>query len=240
MIELTGLGKTFLLGEQAVHALDHIDLQVGAGEYLSVMGPSGSGKSTLLNMLGLLDRPDIGSYRLNGIETSAMSESARAQLRSASIGFVFQAYHLIARLNARDNIELPLLLAGVAPAERRRRAAAVMERLGIGARALHLPRQLSGGQRQRVALARAIMRQPALLLADEPTGNLDSQSGAEVVALLEELNRDGITLLVVTHDPTLGRRARRQLQMVDGRISADCTVVPGAATIAAGGADGPA
>ncbi|MBR9909602.1 MAG: ABC transporter ATP-binding protein [Gammaproteobacteria bacterium] len=221
MIELVELNKTFMLGEQSVHALDQINLRIDAGEYLSVMGPSGSGKSTLLNMLGLLDRPDSGRYLLNGLETTALDETERARKRSEMIGFVFQAYHLVARLSARENIELPLMLSGVPGAERRRRSKQVMERLGIADRGHHLPRQLSGGQRQRVALARAIIRHPLLLLADEPTGNLDSQSGAEVVTLIEELNRDGITLLVVTHDLALGQRAARQLKMVDGRIVED-------------------
>lgn len=221
MIELSSLNKTFLLGDEPVHALNDVDLSIGPGEYVSVMGPSGSGKSTLLNMLGLLDRPDSGSYRLEGIETTDLPEARRAQLRNEMIGFVFQAYHLVARLTARENIELPMMLSGVAAAERRRQAEGVMQRLGIADRANHLPKQLSGGQRQRVALARAIIRKPELLLADEPTGNLDSQSGAEVVDLIEELNRSGITLLVVTHDTQLGRRAHRQLRMVDGRIVED-------------------
>jgi putative ABC transport system ATP-binding protein len=173
------------------------------------MGPSGSGKSTLLNILGLLDRPDQGSYRLAGRETTTMQESQRAQLRSEAIGFVFQAYHLVPRLNARENIELPLMLAGMARRERRKLADATMERLQIADRASHLPRQLSGGQRQRVAIARAIVRKPSLLLADEPTGNLDSRSGREVIGLLEELNREGITLCLVTHDADLGARADR-------------------------------
>jgi putative ABC transport system ATP-binding protein len=220
-IELNNLNKTFLLGDQSVHALDTINLTIQAGEYISVMGPSGSGKSTLLNMLGLLDRPDNGSYLLNGVDTTLLNERRRAELRSEHIGFVFQAYHLVPRLNARENIELPMMLSGVAPAERRQRAQQVMERLGIAARADHLPKQLSGGQRQRVALARAIVRRPQLLLADEPTGNLDSKSGAEVVSLIEELNREGITLLVVTHDNDLGVRATRQLKMVDGKVVSD-------------------
>ncbi|WP_317932166.1 ABC transporter ATP-binding protein [Halioxenophilus sp. WMMB6] len=221
MIKLEGVNKTFVLGEQPVHALVDINLSVAAGEYLSVMGPSGSGKSTLLNMLGLLDRPDSGEYWLKETATRTLSEVARAQLRSQWIGFVFQAYHLVPRLTGLENIELPMMLAGVPAKERRRLATAAMERLGIADRAQHLPKQLSGGQRQRVALARAIVRKPALLLADEPTGNLDSHSGAEVVKLLEELNGDGITLLVVTHDAALGARARRRIKMVDGAIVED-------------------
>ncbi len=221
MIELSGLVREFVLGETRIRALDQVDLKIGAGEYLSVMGPSGSGKSTLLNILGLLDRPDAGHYRLRQQATEALSEAQRAALRLSEIGFVFQSYHLVDRLSARENIELPLLLAGVAPAERQRRSAALLEQLGLAERARHRPAQLSGGQRQRVAIARAVVMGPRLLLADEPTGNLDSQSGQEVVEVLETLWQSGLTLLVVTHDPALGRRARRQLRMCDGRITQD-------------------
>ena len=219
MIELTQVCRTFLVGDQAVVALDHIDLTLAPGDYLSVMGPSGSGKSTLLNILGLLDRPDSGSYRLAERETADMREVERAQMRSDYIGFVFQAYHLVPRLSARENIELPLMLAGMPPRERRALVDAAMERLQLADRAGHLPKQLSGGQRQRVAIARAIVRKPALLLADEPTGNLDTHSGGEVIRLLEELNEDGITLCLVTHDAALGARARRRITMVDGSIA---------------------
>ncbi len=223
MIELKDISKTFYLGDQAVHALDKVNLSIAQGEYLSVMGPSGSGKSTLLNMLGLLDLPDAGSFTLDGTETTTLAEPERALLRSEMIGFVFQAYHLIPRLTARENIELPMMLVGIPARERRALAEQAMARLGIAERGHHLPRQLSGGQRQRVALARAIVRRPRLLLADEPTGNLDSRSGAEVVELIEELNDEGITLLVVTHDAALGRRAARRITMVDGRVVADET-----------------
>jgi len=223
MIKLQDVCKTFYLGDQAVHALDHIDLEVQPGEYLSVMGPSGSGKSTLLNMLGLLDRPDSGSYRLADSETASLPEVQRAELRSQYIGFVFQAYHLIPRLNARENIEMPMMLAGVKAAERRKLADDVLKRLAIFHRAEHLPKQLSGGERQRVAIARAIVRKPTILLADEPTGNLDSHSGEEVMLLLEQLNQEGITLFLVTHDAKLGARAHRHLVMVDGQIVEDST-----------------
>ena len=221
MIKLQGVCKTFYLGDQAVHALDNIDLQVKQGEYLSVMGPSGSGKSTLLNMLGLLDRPDSGSYMLVDSETAQLPEVQRAELRSQYIGFVFQAYHLIPRLNARENIELPMMLAGVKAAQRRKLAGDVLQRLGMAHRAEHLSKQLSGGERQRVAIARAIVRKPTILLADEPTGNLDSHSGEEVMLMLEQLNREGITLFMVTHDAKLGARAHRHLVMVDGQIVED-------------------
>ncbi|WP_432696546.1 ABC transporter ATP-binding protein [Marinobacterium sp. YM272] len=218
MIRLEQLCKTYHLGGESVHALDHFDLQIQAGDYLSVMGPSGSGKSTLLNMLGLLDTPDSGCYWLEKQEMTALSEEQRAAIRNQRIGFVFQAYHLIERLTARENIELPLVITGTAPAQRRPLVDELMQRLGLARHAEHLPHQLSGGQRQRVAIARAVIRKPALLLADEPTGNLDSHSGAEVIELLEELNDEGITLLMVTHDPNMGERARRQLWLQDGKL----------------------
>ncbi|PAU54999.1 ABC transporter ATP-binding protein [Pseudomonas indica] len=221
MIRLRGVTRCFQLGEQRVMGLDDVDLDVAAGDYVAVMGPSGSGKSTLLNVLGLLDAPDAGEYWLQDEATAGLSEGRRAELRSRLIGFIFQSYHLIPRLTALENIELPMLLAGIDPAERRRRSRALVERLGLGDRIAHRPGELSGGQRQRVAIARAMIMQPSLLLADEPTGNLDSRSGAEVVALLEELNGEGLTLIVVTHDPSLGQRAARQLNMRDGRIIED-------------------
>ncbi len=221
LIRVNGVNKTFLLGDEPVHALNNIQLQIQSGEYLSVMGPSGSGKSTLLNMLGLLDVPDNGEYWLAGADTVPMDEEQRALYRRQQIGFVFQSYHLIPRLSAAENIELPLILAGIAPAERKKRLQPIIEKLGLESRAGHLPNQLSGGQRQRVAIGRAIIMKPHLLLADEPTGNLDSSSGAEVVALLEELNSEGITLVVVTHDADLGQRAKRRIRMVDGVIVQD-------------------
>jgi len=226
MIKLEAISRTFHVGDDDVHALRDICFEVANGEYLSVMGPSGSGKSTLLNALGLLDRPDAGQYWLAGTETVALPENERAQLRRANIGFVFQAYHLIPRLTARENIELPMMLAGVHPDLRADAAHRVMTRLGLLDRAHHLPNQLSGGQRQRVAIGRSIIMQPELLLADEPTGNLDSRSGEEVTELLEELNAGGLTLIVVTHDAQLGARARRQIRMLDGAIDTDTVVVP--------------
>ncbi|HLA30833.1 MAG TPA: ABC transporter ATP-binding protein [Pseudomonas sp.] len=221
MIRLSAVSRCFVLGDQQIKGLDAVDLQVSPGEYLAVMGPSGSGKSTLLNIIGLLDAPDSGEYWLNGEATASLDEIRRAELRSRHIGFVFQSYHLIPRLSALENIELPMLLAGIEPAERQRRSARLVERLNLGDRVKHRPAELSGGQRQRVAIARAMVMQPALLLADEPTGNLDSHSGAEVVGLLEELNGEGLTLLIVTHDAALGARARRHLSMHDGQIIAD-------------------
>jgi putative ABC transport system ATP-binding protein len=221
MIEVSGINKTFTLGDSKVHALKDINLRIEQGEYLSVMGPSGSGKSTLLNMLGLLDRPDEGRYLLNDVDTMALDENERARVRREQIGFVFQSYHLIPRLSARENVEMPLMLAGVPTKERHESVAGILEKLGITQRAHHLPNQLSGGERQRVAIGRSIVMKPSLLLADEPTGNLDSKSGAEVTDILENLNAEGITLLVVTHDHAMGERARRRIRMVDGAIDND-------------------
>lgn len=221
MIRLEHICRTFLLGDQPVHALDDITLSIAKGEYISVMGPSGSGKSTLLNMLGLLDKPNRGDYWLNEVNTTQLNEEERATFRRDHIGFVFQSYHLIARLSARENIELPLVLAGMPPKQRKPLVDEMLDRLGLKERAHHHPSELSGGQRQRVAIGRALLIKPNLLLADEPTGNLDTASGNEVVQLLEELNREGITLIVVTHDIDLGARARRQIKMVDGRVVRD-------------------
>ncbi len=221
MIELEGICREFQVGDTLVHALADVGLRIEPGEYLSVMGPSGSGKSTLLNVLGLLDRPDRGRYRLDGTDTTRISEAEQARLRREHIGFVFQTFHLVPRLTAAENVALPMLLAGIAPAERDKRAAASLDRLGLAERAGHRPDQLSGGQRQRVAIARATVMQPAVLLADEPTGNLDRASGAEVIETLEALNAAGITLIVVTHDPALGDRAARQLKMEDGALVGD-------------------
>ena len=222
LIRLDAVSRRFTLGGSEVAALERISLRVAEGEYLAVMGPSGSGKSTLLNVLGLLDRPDEGRYWLGGEDTATLSEPALAQLRGHRIGFVFQSFHLISRLTARENVELPLMLCGIAPAERHRRSQRLLGELGLENRAEHRPAELSGGQRQRVAIARAMAMAPRLILADEPTGNLDSRSGEEVITLLEGLNREqGITLVVVTHDPRLGERAGRRILMNDGRISTD-------------------
>ena len=221
MIRLEGIARHFHMGDQEVRALDGVDLAIDAGEYVSIMGPSGSGKSTLLNVLGLLDRPDAGRYLLDGADVAALSEPAQAQVRRTRIGFVFQSFHLVTRLTAFENIELPLVLEGIAPAERRRRVEAALGAIGLAERAHHTPNELSGGQRQRVAIARATILQPAVLLADEPTGNLDHRTGAEVVAVLEDLQRRGTTLIVVTHDRELGARAQRRIAMRDGRVVGD-------------------
>ena len=221
MMRLQQVSRDFLVGDQVVHALNRVDLEIQAGEYISVMGPSGSGKSTLLNLLGLLDRPTSGTYWLNDKDVSALSDSELAEQRQRNIGFIFQSFHLIPRLSALENVELPLVLAGAAMNERRERAREVLEAVGLGSRLDHRPDQLSGGERQRVAIGRAIIMKPGVLLADEPTGNLDSKSGDEVIEIIEQLNRDGISLLVVTHDPDLGDRARRHLKMHDGKIVRD-------------------
>ncbi|MBA3996956.1 MAG: macrolide ABC transporter ATP-binding protein [Candidatus Accumulibacter sp.] len=221
LIELAGIERVFQLGDSEVHALRQLDLAIAAGEYVAIMGPSGSGKSTLLNLLGLLDRPNAGVYRLEGRDVTTLSADEQARVRSERIGFVFQSFHLVPRLSAAENIALPMTLAGIPPARRAERVAQALKDYGLENRADHRPDQLSGGQRQRVAIARATIMQPAVILADEPTGNLDRATGDEVVRLLEELNARGVTLIVVTHDAALGSRARRQLRMEDGCLRQD-------------------
>ena len=221
MIELAGINRNFEVGEETVHALRDINLTIDAGEYISIMGPSGSGKSTLLNMLGLLDQPNTGDYHFNDQAVNQLADEEQARVRREHIGFVFQFFHLIPRLSAVDNVALPLTLAGIEPAIRQQKAMAAMTALGIAERAQHRPDQLSGGQRQRVAIARAMITEPQLILADEPTGNLDRASGVDVIDALESLNQKGITLIIVTHDPELGQRARRRLSMDDGKIIGD-------------------
>jgi putative ABC transport system ATP-binding protein len=218
MIDLQNIHRDFQVGDQVVHALDDINLQINAGEYVSIMGPSGSGKSTLLNLIGLLDRPSKGRYLLNDEDVTTLTDQAQAETRNRQIGFVFQAFHLVPRLTAAENVELPLMLAGLPGNERKLRVAQTMQALGLTDRAHHKPDQLSGGQRQRVAIARATVTEPKVLLADEPTGNLDHKSGEDVINVLESLNNRGITLIVVTHDLELGERAQRQLKMHDGCI----------------------
>jgi putative ABC transport system ATP-binding protein len=221
MIRLREIQRIFRMGDQQVHALNDINLEIGAGDYVSIQGPSGSGKSTLLNVIGLLDHPDSGRYELESRDVTDLTEKERAQVRQEKVGFVFQSFHLVPRLTARENIELPLMLAGVAPAERRNRVVEVLNDYGLTDRASHRPAELSGGQRQRVAIARATVMKPAVLLADEPTGNLDHTIGREVIALLEKLNSMGTLLILVTHDPELGERARRKIHMRDGSIITD-------------------
>lgn len=220
-IELRGVERVFQLGDSQVHALRRLDMSIAPGEYVAVMGPSGSGKSTLLNLIGLLDRPNAGLYLLEGRDVTTLSPDEQARVRSERIGFVFQSFHLVPRLTAAENIALPLTLAGIAPRERAKRVARALADYGLETRADHRPDQLSGGQRQRVAIARATVMQPAVILADEPTGNLDRATGEEVIHLLEQLNGRGVTLIIVTHDPNLGSRARRQLLMEDGALRHD-------------------
>jgi len=221
MIHLEKIQRIFQVGDESVRALDHVDLDVREGEYISIMGPSGSGKSTLLNILGLLDRPDEGAYHLEDINTIHLTDEQQAEVRRYKIGFIFQFFHLIPRLTATENVELPLILAGIDPGRRKRLVAEALKRLGLTDRARHRPDQLSGGQRQRVAIARATIMKPAIILADEPTGNLDRASGKEVIQTIESLNREGMTVVMVTHDPDLGGRTARQVQMEDGRIVSD-------------------
>ena len=221
MIELREVSRIFTVGGQEVRAMDKVSLTINPGEYLSIMGPSGSGKSTLLNTLGLLDTPNSGAYLLDGQNVTSLSDIQLAATRSRKIGFIFQFVHLIPRLTAQQNIELPLLLAGIPRKERMERSSNLIEAFGLGDRRHHRPDELSGGQRQRVAIARAVINEPAVLLADEPTGNLDRTAGAEIIELMENLNMNGLTLVVVTHDPEIGERARRHVRVVDGRIASD-------------------
>ncbi len=223
LIELSNIDRTFHLGDSEVHALRNINLNIQRGEYIAVMGPSGSGKSTLLNLLGLLDSPNSGTYHLEDRDVTTLNPDEQAKVRSERVGFIFQSFHLVPRLTAAANIELPLILAGVAPIERIKRVKQAIKDYGLTDRAQHRPNELSGGQRQRVAIARATVMHPALLLADEPTGNLDRVTGEEVIRLLEMLNQQGVTLIIVTHDPTLGARAHRQIKMEDGAIVSDIT-----------------
>ena len=223
MIRLADITRVFRMGDQAVRALNGISLDIASGEYVSIMGPSGSGKSTLLNVIGLLDRPNSGRYELDGRDVTDLSETEQARVRREKIGFVFQSFHLVPRLTAAENIELPLMLQGLAPAERKTRVDATLDAFELRERAHHRPAELSGGQRQRVAIARATILKPTAILADEPTGNLDHRTGAEVVALLEALHDAGTTLIVVTHDRELGARAHRHIAMRDGEIVGDET-----------------
>jgi putative ABC transport system ATP-binding protein len=221
VIQFRHAQRLFTVGDQIVRALDDVDLDIAAGEYAAIVGPSGSGKSTLLNAIGLLDRLTHGSYLLEGTDVTRLSDDELARTRREMIGFVFQFFHLVPRLTAAQNVELPLILSDVAPGERRERVSEVLKAYGLDDRANHRPNQLSGGQRQRVAIARATVTSPQVILADEPTGNLDRASGTDVIEILEKLNRSGITLLVVTHDPELATRAARQIRLVDGKIVSD-------------------
>ena len=221
MIRLEKLSRKFHVGNQVVHALDEVDLEINPNDYVSIMGVSGSGNSTLLNILGLLDTPTSGDYILSGINTSKMDDDEMAGIRSTKIGFIFQSFHLIPRLTAFENIEMPMILSGINPNERSMKVNSALEKVGLTDRSDHKPEQLSGGQRQRVAIARSIVMEPDVLLADEPTGNLDTTSGNEVVKLIEELNLAGLTLIVVTHDREMGERSNRLIELRDGKIIND-------------------
>jgi putative ABC transport system ATP-binding protein len=218
MIELDHVSRLYTMGEEPLRALDDVSEVIEAGEYVAVMGPSGSGKSTLLNILGCLDRPTEGVYRLDGDDVGALSEDEVSAIRRHKIGFVFQTFHLVPRLSAAENVAFPMVFAGVPRGERSERVAAALAAVGLARRAAHRPSELSGGECQRVAIARAMVMRPQVLLADEPTGNLDSVAGRQVMDLLEEMNAGGLTLLVVTHDPAIAARASRVLIMKDGRI----------------------
>ena len=221
MIRLTGITRTFLVGGEQVHALRTADLAIAKGEYLSIMGPSGSGKSTLLNIIGLLDRPNAGTYELDGRNVTALTDDELARARREKIGFVFQFFHLVPRLTAMQNIELPMVLAGMEPGQRQKRLAELLAEYGLEERADHRPDQLSGGQCQRVAIARAMSMRPTVILADEPTGNLDRHTGQDVLTLLERVHENGGTVVIVTHDPEIGARSQRRLRVLDGAIVSD-------------------
>jgi len=226
LIRLENIERVYAMGDEKVYGLNGVNLSVLPGEYIAVMGPSGSGKSTLLNIIGLLDRPTNGRYYLDQADTTGLNDRQLSEVRRHRIGFIFQFFHLVPRLTAAENVELPLMLAGVKTGERRRRVAEALERLGLSNRARHRPDELSGGQRQRVAIARAIVMRPSLVLADEPTGNLDRAVGREVIEIIEQLNQGGMTLIMVTHDPELGSRSSRQIHMADGGIVSDSGAPP--------------
>jgi putative ABC transport system ATP-binding protein len=226
IIRTQGLRRDYTLGSETVRALRGVDLVIGRNEYAAIMGPSGSGKSTLMSVLGCLDTPSAGEYWLNGTPVAGLSDVQLARIRNREIGFVFQTFNLLARASAQRNVELPLVYAGVPAAERRQRAVAALERVGLGDRLRHKPNELSGGQRQRVAVARALVTRPALLLADEPTGNLDSHTGDDVLALFEALHAEGQTIVIVTHEPDVAARARRRIVLRDGLVASDAAATP--------------
>jgi len=221
VIRTEGLSKNYVMGAETIHALADVDLEVNKNEYVAIMGPSGSGKSTLMNLIGCLDTPSAGEYWLNGTAVSGLDDDELAAIRNREIGFVFQTFNLLPRATALHNVELPLIYGGTSSRERRERAEGVLHRVGLGERMDHRPSELSGGQRQRVAVARALVNEPAILLADEPTGNLDSATGTEIMALFEELHADGQTILLVTHEHDIAEHAHRTITLRDGLIETD-------------------
>jgi putative ABC transport system ATP-binding protein len=221
MIRLTGIVKRYLMGEEEVLALNGVDLFIDRNEYVALIGPSGSGKSTLMNLIGCLDTPSEGSYVLNGRDTSQLTDDELAHVRNKEIGFVFQSFHLLPRMTVLENVMQPLVYRGMPRAERKERATRALEQVGLGSRLGHRPNQLSGGQRQRVAVARALVGNPSILLADEPTGNLDSKTSAEIMALFDELHRAGQTVVVVTHEPDIAAHCRRTIRVSDGKVVED-------------------
>jgi putative ABC transport system ATP-binding protein len=221
IIELRDVHKVYTMGTEKVHALNGVDLEIERGEYVAIMGSSGSGKSTLMNLIGCLDTPSSGSYHLNGVAVETLDDTELAGIRNKEIGFVFQSFHLLARTSALQNVELPLIYAGVSRAQRRERARRALERVGLADRMGHQPNELSGGQRQRVAVARALVNAPSILLADEPTGNLDSVTSQEIMQLFDELHQGGNTVVLVTHEPEIADHAWRQVQLRDGTVLSD-------------------
>lgn len=227
MIELKSLVKRFTLGDETIMAVDHVDLTVEKGDFISIVGPSGSGKSTLMNIIGLLDRADEGEYRFDGVDVASMSDNEQAEIRNRKIGFVFQSFFLLPKLSAVENVMVPLLYRGVSEKEAGKRAENMLEKMGLGSRMDHLPSELSGGQQQRVAIARALVGEPELILADEPTGALDSRSGKEIVKLLKELNEDGQAIILITHDIGIAGEAKRRFRITDGKIHEETEDRPG-------------
>jgi len=223
LIQIRGLQRTYVMGEEKVHALAGVDLDIAENEYVAIMGPSGSGKSTLMNLVGCLDTPTSGSYILKGTDVAKLNDDELARIRNREIGFVFQTFNLLARADALHNVELPLVYAGVKHEERRRRAREALERVGLGDRMKHKPNELSGGQRQRVAIARALVNRPSIILADEPTGNLDTATGVEIMASFEHIWKQGNTVILVTHEADIAANARRVIRMRDGKVESDLT-----------------